>query len=88
MLKDFFSRLLRIYFPKKRELSFTVNINYNEFLRYYKGQAQTVRLKADNGQIIVFPAAKLRPFVDHAGIRGRFVIAFDKNNKFISIKRI
>ncbi len=90
MLEKFFSALLKLYRPgaTTRRISFNVNISYQEFLRYYKGEASSVRIKADNGQIIMFPAAKLRPFVDHSGVRGRFVISFDRNNKFVSLERI
>ncbi len=71
-----------------RRISFGLSIKYEDYLSYYQGMASRVRLRADNGQIIVFPAARLKPFLDHTGVHGRFVITFDTDNKFVSLERL
>jgi len=70
------------------KLRFGLSIQYDEYLRYYQGSASKVRLRADNGKIIVFPASCLKPFLLHAGIHGRFEITFDGNNRFVSLVRL
>lgn len=57
-------------------------------MRYYRGQAQAVRVVADSGQVVQFPALHIRRFIDQQGIHGRFQISFDANNKLKSIERI
>jgi len=73
---------------KYRKISFGLSIKYEDYLSYYQGLASRVRLRADNGQIIVFPASRLKPFLGHNGIHGRFLITFDENNKLVSMERI
>jgi len=70
-----------------RRISFGLSLSYEDYLEYYQGIARNVRVRAHNGQIIVFPAAKLRPFLVHNGVHGQFVISFDENNKFVSLER-
>ena len=73
---------------KVKKLRFYLSIEYDEYLRYYQGTAGNVRLRADNGQVVVFPANRLQPFIRHEGIKGHFQITFDHNNKFVSLERL
>lgn len=70
---------------KTGKLRFHLHIEYEEYLRFYQGAAENVRLRAENGQSVVFPANRLQPFVKHNGIHGYFEMTFDKNNKFVSL---
>lgn len=70
------------------ELRFRLNLNREEALRYYQGQASTVIVRAENGQTISFPALHIRPFVDAAGVNGLFRIRFDSQHKLQSLERI
>lgn len=65
-----------------------LNISPEEFIRLYNGSARNVNAPAIDGRRVSFPAAILRPFVTHQGIRGLFNITFDDNNKFAEIARI
>jgi len=73
---------------KVGRIRFHLYIEYDEYLRYYQGTASNVRLQADNGQIVVFPANRLQPFIRHDGIQGYFEMTFDENQKFISLQRL
>lgn len=71
-----------------KKLRFHLNIPYDEYLLYYQGAASNIRMQADNGQIVVFPANRLQSFVRHDGVKGHFEIRFDQDNRFISLKRL
>lgn len=63
-------------------------ISAEEFQRLYHGSVKTVFAQSLDGRNIRFPAAILRPFVLHTGIRGTFQIDFDEDNRFQSIQRL
>lgn len=65
-----------------------LTINADEFERWYQGSASDVIAYAVDGRKIRFPASILRPFVSRTGIKGRFRIVFDENNRFNRIDRI
>lgn len=69
-------------------LRFSLNISRAEALRYYKGSARFVRVRASNGQRIQFPAEHIRPFINESGVKGHFVISFDDNHKMIGVKQL
>jgi hypothetical protein len=69
-------------------LTFSLSVPADEYLKYYSGSAKLVHVRADNGQTIAFPAEKLLPFVEHAGIFGHFEISFDENNQFIALTKL
>jgi len=71
-----------------KKIRFHIHIEYDDFLRYYQGLADKVRLVADNGQVIMFPANRLQPYLTHDGITGHFEMLFDHNNKFVSMRRL
>lgn len=71
-----------------RTVSFSLAISAEDYLRFYQGTARNVSVRADDGRRIVFPAEHLRPFVRHDGVRGRFELVFDDNNKFIALRRL
>jgi len=70
------------------ELRFRLHLSRNEALRYYRGEATTVIVRAETGQTLSFPAQHIRPFIDVLGVNGVFKISFDNNNKLQSIQRL
>ena len=70
------------------QITFQLQISYDEFLEYYRGSAKNVVLTMRNGKVIQFPANILQPFVEHNGIRGKFILRFDDKHKLIDIKRL
>ena len=69
-------------------IRFSIDLEYERFLRFYQGEAQMVQVVADDGRQIRFPAAALRPHLQHSGIQGRFEIVFDANHKLKALNRL
>ncbi len=63
-------------------------IDPEEFQRLYSGSARDVSTIAVDGRRVQFPGNILRQFVTREGIRGRFMIRFDDENRFESIQRL
>ena len=68
------------------EITVTIQISTQDYLAHYQGLAKEVVTKAEDGRTIRFPSSILQPFVSHHGINGRFVISFDKDNRFSGIR--
>ncbi|MGQ9831020.1 MAG: DUF2835 domain-containing protein [Thermochromatium sp.] len=66
---------------------FSLNIPHSEYLRYYQGSAARVVVQTHDGRTLSIPASKLRGFVTHAGIQGRFRATIDQNNRLVSLER-
>ena len=69
-------------------LCFSLNISNEQYVAYYKGQVKHVSVVCDDGRRIEFPAEHLRPFLTHDGIHGRFEIEFDRQFRFIALRRM
>lgn len=74
--------------PCVSSISFGLSISAEEFQRLYQGSVRDVVALADDGRRLRFPAAILRPYVLHDGVRGRFRLHFDEHNRFQSIERL
>lgn len=72
----------------QRQFYFTLSLTSKECLDYYKGHFQHIQVVADSGERIRFDAVKLRPFVSKIGIKGRFRLTLDSNNRFVSLERV
>ncbi|MCP3671028.1 MAG: DUF2835 domain-containing protein [Gammaproteobacteria bacterium] len=70
------------------KICFYLDISQAEYLRYYRGSAHSVLVRADDGRKISFPAINLRPFVSADGVRGRFEITLDESNSLLDICRL
>lgn len=71
----------------KNEYYFELHLSGNEYLRYYKGQAQSIVVTALDGRNLKFPASALREFIDEHGVHGRFVLETDEHNKLLGVRR-
>lgn len=71
-----------------RSFTFNVNISYNLFLQHYSGAASSVVVLTDTGLKLQLPAVRLRSFLTHAGIVGKFRVLVNSDNKFEKIERI
>ena len=69
-------------------IRFSLNLSAEDFLHYYRGQAQAVSLLAEDGRRVQIPASSLRRFVDRNGLTGRFQMVLDENHKLLRIERI
>lgn len=70
---------------KKQYFYFSVQINQQDYLRYYQGTARSVRVMSECGKNLRFPASRLRPFLTHTGISGRFRLTTDTDNRFVEM---
>ncbi len=69
-------------------IRFRLAISAEEYLAYYRGSAQVVVARSDDGRVVRFPASAIREFVTRDGIFGLFEITFDENNKLIGIQSL
>jgi len=69
-------------------LRFRLKISRVEALRYYRGDAQFINVRASNGQRIQFPAQHIRPFINQSGVDGTFMISFDDDHKMIGLEQV
>lgn len=71
-----------------QRVRFDINIPTEQILAYYRGIARQISVVAHDGRRIEFPADKLRPYMDHWGVRGVFELEFDDNHRFVTLHRI
>lgn len=61
---------------------FRVNISYQAFEQLYKMPNTVVKVRDEAGRMIQLPAMRFVPFFSQLGVRGRFELILDDNNKF------
>ncbi|MCP4286907.1 MAG: DUF2835 domain-containing protein [Gammaproteobacteria bacterium] len=69
-------------------IRFHIGLSADAFLRYYRGSARAVIVRAVDGRRIQLPAANLRPFLLTDGINGEFELTLDNNSKLLDIRRL
>jgi hypothetical protein len=74
--------------PKLQQVIVDIHISTDEYIKYYQWPGTQVHCRARDGRSVSFPASLLQRFLLHNGIRGSFVISFDGQGKFSSIKRL
>ncbi|MGR5070017.1 MULTISPECIES: DUF2835 domain-containing protein [Vibrio] len=67
---------------------FSLNISYQTFLSHYSGAASSVQVITDNGLRLQLATSKFRPFLSQLGIKGRFRLTTDQNNKFLKLETL
>lgn len=70
-----------------RQFTVSLVIGRDEFERLYRGQASSVLARDVHGVTLSFPARALRPFVEHDGVRGTFIVEVDAANRLLGIRR-
>lgn len=71
-----------------QRLHVVLNISSYRLMEYYEGEVNSVVAKTTDGRTIKFPANILRSVVQSDGVYGTFELVFDKNHKFVSIRRV
>lgn len=71
-----------------QRLHVILKISSYKLMQYYEGEVDSVVAKTTDGRVIKFPANILRSVVQEDGVYGTFELVFDKNNKFVSIRRL
>jgi len=72
----------------KKKFYFRLQISQQQYLQYYQGTANAVQAVSECGKRLKFPAVRLRPFLSHTGINGRFLLTVDRNNRFIDLQQL
>ncbi|MGY2575940.1 DUF2835 domain-containing protein [Vibrio sp. C8] len=67
---------------------FSLNISYQAYLAHYSGAASSVLVVTEHGLRLQLPASKFRPFLSQIGVKGRFRLITDQNNKFIKLEML
>ncbi|EAR08380.1 DUF2835 domain-containing protein [Reinekea blandensis] len=65
-----------------------LQISADDYLLHYQGHVKQVSCVSRDGRRVQFPTKILQPFVTRSGIHGVFAIEFDRENRFVSIKRL
>ena len=69
------------------EITVTLAIAAEEYLRHYRGGARDVVATSPEGRTLRFPASVLRRVVTRDGVHGRFVIRYSDEGRFLDITR-
>ncbi|WP_338164371.1 DUF2835 domain-containing protein [Vibrio sp. 10N] len=67
---------------------FSLNISYNHYLTHYTGHASSVLVHTDQGLKLQLPATRFRPFLTQLGLKGRYRLTTDQNNKFLRLESL
>jgi hypothetical protein len=71
-----------------RSFEFTMALSAAEIESIYRGQARYILVESDQGQKLQLPAVNFRSYVTDEGIRGRFKVKIDPNNKILALQKI
>lgn len=66
----------------------TLNISYQQYLTHYTGHASSILVYTDQGLKLQLPATRFRPFLTQLGLKGRFRLTTDQNNKFLRLESL
>ena len=66
---------------------FRMNIPYKEFELLYKQMNTVVKVRDEEGRMLQIPAVRFIGFLSQIGVRGRFELVIDGNNKFLQLNR-
>lgn len=67
---------------------FRVNVSYQAFLSHYSGSASTVVVLTEQGLKLQLPASRFRGFLTQLGVKGRFRLTTDQNNRFVNLEQV
>lgn len=67
---------------------FSLALNTEAIYSIYEGRTRFVLVRSDQGLRLQLPATNFRRFVTSDGIRGRFRVVLDDNNKLIELTKL
>ena len=65
-----------------KQFYFRIKISYQAFEQLYRTPNTTVKVRDESGLMLQIPATRFVPFFSQLGVRGRFQLTLDENNKF------
>lgn len=72
----------------KLELFFRLNVGFNDFLKYYQGDATMVEVKDIEGRVLWINARHFRHYVTRDGIQGLFRMELDKQGELQLLQKL
>ncbi|GIU07409.1 MULTISPECIES: DUF2835 domain-containing protein [unclassified Shewanella] len=66
---------------------FPLNISYQEFLPYYRGEVNQVEVVDTKGRTLWINARHFRPFLSSMGIKAYFKMVVDSQGNLISLSK-
>ncbi len=67
---------------------FEIHLKPEQYLKFYRGTAQHVVVRATTGQNVQLPASIFRSFVTPDGVHGRFMLTCDADHRAPSLERV
>ena len=67
---------------------FSVKLNSDQVLEYYKGKKNSVRVRTESGQTMSIPYDIMLKFVTREGIYGRFEISYSDDGRLLDLVRL
>lgn len=67
---------------------FIISLSYAECESLYFTTVKTVVVTATTGERVQIPSIRLRPFVEPMGIKGKFCLTVNGENKILSFERV
>jgi len=67
---------------------FRINITYQSFEQLYRTPNTVVKVRDEAGQMLQIPAMRFVPFFSQLGVRGRFELTLNENNKFLALQQV
>ena len=71
-----------------QKIRIRLDLSPEEYQRFYAGAARAIQATSLDGRVVRFPATSVRPWVQHDGIHGFFLLIFDDNFKLLDCQRI
>ena len=70
------------------KFEFNMALSAQEVVSIYDGQKRFIVVESDQGLRLQLPAVNFRSFVTAQGIRGRFCVTVDANNKLQELRKL
>ncbi|UAA37152.1 DUF2835 domain-containing protein [Paraneptunicella aestuarii] len=67
---------------------FNISLSYPECENLYQPGINSVLIRSESGERVQLPTSNLRPFVSRIGIKGRFRLVINAQNKVESFEKI
>ena len=74
--------------PGVTQIRFSLSISSDAYEAYYRGDAKYVQVVTDQSLKVKMPANIFRSFLTPQGVSGTFVVTYDKDKRFQSIKKL
>ena len=71
-----------------RQYKFRLILDVEQCLAFYQGRITDVVVYAENGQTVQLPLRYFRPYTQHDGLQGYFVLTLSDDGKFEQLQKI